>query len=215
MPGPFSVLHVCMGNICRSPMGERLLLARLRDAVGDRADQLVHSHSAGTGGWHAGEPMNPPAARQVVARGGEPAGFAAHQLRGADVDRADLILTATVEQVGYVLDLRDDAASRTFVVGEFGRLLADLTGDPALADLPPYEPTVAAVHARGVALVAAVDRLRAGEPARPEDELDDPWGLGDTYFGQVADELERHLRPLVAALTAGSTGSQVELIHRA
>jgi hypothetical protein len=52
-----------MGNICRSPMAERLLALAAREVVGDKADDLIHSHSAGTGGWHAGEEMNPPAAR--------------------------------------------------------------------------------------------------------------------------------------------------------
>ena len=28
---PFTVLHVCMGNICRSPMAERLLSRAVRD----------------------------------------------------------------------------------------------------------------------------------------------------------------------------------------
>ncbi|MFD0787333.1 phosphotyrosine protein phosphatase, partial [Micromonospora azadirachtae] len=52
---PFSVLHVCMGNICRSPMAERLLVLAVRDRLVRRgldpagADELVYSHSAGTG----------------------------------------------------------------------------------------------------------------------------------------------------------------------
>lgn len=55
---PFTVLHVCMGNICRSPMAERLLAVAVTAAAGadpETAQKLVHSHSAGTGGWHAGE----------------------------------------------------------------------------------------------------------------------------------------------------------------
>ena len=50
---PFSVLSVCMGNICRSPMAERLLVVAARDLVGDAADDLILSGSAGTGGWHS------------------------------------------------------------------------------------------------------------------------------------------------------------------
>ena len=71
---PFTVLHVCMGNICRSPMAERLLARAVHDRVPDGPEQLVRSVSAGTGGWHEGEEMNPPAARQVSARGGSPDG---------------------------------------------------------------------------------------------------------------------------------------------
>ena len=65
MPSPekrtFAVLHVCMGNICRSPLAERLLHLALRKHVGDRVDEEYLSHGAGTGGWHVGEGMNPPA----------------------------------------------------------------------------------------------------------------------------------------------------------
>ncbi|GAA3768516.1 phosphotyrosine protein phosphatase [Micromonospora maritima] len=199
---PFTVLHVCMGNICRSPMAERLLLLAVRERLGrldvDPAgsDALVHSHSAGTGGWHAGEEMNPPAARQVTARGGDVTGFAARRLRSDLIDAADLVLTATADQQEYVVALRPDAAGRTFVLGEFGRLLGSLDRSA----LPSAEPTPDAVHARGVALVAAVDALRQGASALPTDDLDDPWGRGDQCFSRVADEIEETVQPLAAAL---------------
>ena len=193
---PFAVLHVCMGNICRSPMAERLLVRAARERVGDKVDELLLSTSAGTGGWHAGEEMNPPAAREVRRRGADDAGFLARRLRGEHVDAADLILTATAEQVDYVIGLRPDAAGRTFVLGEFGRL----AGEVDLAKLPAPGAQPDAVYARGVALVEAVDEARAGQPALAEDELDDPWGRGDAFFVRVGEEIEAAVRPLVAAL---------------
>ena len=162
---PFTILHVCMGNICRSPMAERLLV----DVAGRPAAELVHVHSAGTGGWHAGEAMNPPAAREVRRRGGDPAGFAARKLRGEHLDSSDLVLTATGEQLDYVLALRPDAAPRTFVLGEFGRLLRASTcprchrSTPTAGSPAPAE----AVQARGEALVVAVDKARAGPHPGP------------------------------------------------
>ena len=136
---PFTVLHVCMGNICRSPMAERLLALAVLEQAGDAAADLVLSHSAGTGGWHEGEEMNPPAARQVRSRGGSPDEFAARKLRAEHIEAADLILTATADQYDYVTALRPDAADRTFVLGEFGRLLpmVDLTTQPEPAPPPP------------------------------------------------------------------------------
>src|SRR5436190_1104607 len=95
---PFSVLHVCMGNICRSPMAERLLHQAARERVGDKVDELLLSQSAGTGGWHEGDPMNPPAARELRRRGGDGTGFTARKLRAEHLDGADLVLTATDEQ---------------------------------------------------------------------------------------------------------------------
>jgi protein-tyrosine phosphatase len=193
---PFTVLHVCMGNICRSPMAERLLTRAVRDRAGDPAEELLRSVSAGTGGWHEGEEMNPPAARQVRARGGSVDGFAARKLRGDFIDEADLILTATADQFDYVVALRPDARSRTFVLGEFGRLLAGV--DPAA--LPRADARAESVHARGVAIVEAVDRLRGDELPRPGDDLDDPWGRGDQTFQRIGDEIEDSTVPFATLL---------------
>ncbi|GAB3814999.1 arsenate reductase/protein-tyrosine-phosphatase family protein [Micromonospora zhanjiangensis] len=200
---PFTVLHVCMGNICRSPMAERLLtlaarrrLERLPDADPGLLDELLHSHSAGTGGWHAGEEMNPPAARQVRTRGGDVDGFAARKLRSDQIDAADLVLTATADQQEYVTALRPDATARTFVLGEFGRLLPTVD----LAGLPPAGVAPDLVYTRGTALVRAVDQARAGAVPLAADDLDDPWGRGDQCFGRVADEIEETVEPLAAAL---------------
>ena len=193
---PFTVLHICMGNICRSPMAERLLVRAVRDRVGDRADQLLRSLSAGTGGWHEGEEMNPPAARQVRSRGGSIDGFAARKLRGGFLDEADLILTATSDQTDYVLALRPEAGPRTFVLGEFGRLLGRL--DPA--ELPAAEPEPDAVRARGVAIVAAAHRARGDDHPLPTDDLDDPWGRGDQTFQRIGDEIEDATVPFAKLL---------------
>ncbi|WP_033340177.1 arsenate reductase/protein-tyrosine-phosphatase family protein [Catenuloplanes japonicus] len=199
---PFSVLHVCMGNICRSPMAEHLLnmsFAR-RLAPGADADlgTLLYSHSAGTGGWHAGEKMNPPAAREIKRRGGDSSAFEARKLRSDHIDAADLILTATADQHEYVLALRPDAAARSFVLAEFGRLLAAVDESA----LPAAGATPELVHARGIALVAAVDAARAGADSLPTDDLDDPWGRGDAAFVRIADEIEATVDPLAARLLA-------------
>ncbi|WP_285904589.1 arsenate reductase/protein-tyrosine-phosphatase family protein [Paractinoplanes hotanensis] len=193
---PFTVLHICMGNICRSPMAERLLARAVRDRVGEQGDQLVRSVSAGTGGWHEGEEMNPPAARQVLARGGADSGFAARKLRGDFIDEAHLILTATADQYDYVVALRPDAAGRTFVTGEFGRLLGAIDASA----LPPAEPKPDAVHARGVAIVEAVKVLRGDDSPRPGDDLDDPWGRGDATFQRIGDEIEDTTVPFAVLL---------------
>src|SRR4051794_37222921 len=143
---PFSILHVCMGNICRSPMAERLLLVAARDIVGDKADDLLLVGSTGTGGWHAGAAMDRSAPQQVAARGGSADGFRARKLAHEHIEAADLILTATGEQQDYVLALRPEAAERTYVLGEFGRLLRAVD----LAGLPPAGPHPDAVYERGI-----------------------------------------------------------------
>lgn len=202
---PFTVLMVCMGNICRSPMAERLLRLRLAEHLGDDADELVVVHGAGTGGWHEGEPMHGQSAREVLARGGDPAGFQARTLTAAmlgapgdladQVPGADLVLTATIEQVEFVVSLMPSAAGRTFVLGEFARLAkqVDLDG------LPPAGTHRAAMGARGRALVAQADKLR--DTPRYADEVPDPWGRPPEYFSAVADQIDTAVTVLADRLT--------------
>src|SRR4051812_49911478 len=52
-----SVLFVCLGNICRSPLAEAAFRAEA-----DRLGLDVEIDSAGTGGWHIGPPPHPRAA---------------------------------------------------------------------------------------------------------------------------------------------------------
>ena len=61
-----SVLFVCLGNICRSPMAE----GAFQHLVNERGlmDQF-NLDSAGTGGWHAGEPPDPRSIRTAQKHG--------------------------------------------------------------------------------------------------------------------------------------------------
>ena len=200
---PFTVLHVCMGNICRSPMAERLLLlaAQQRLAKLDSTAELgalLVSTSAGTGGWHEGEEMNPPAARQIRLRGGNADGFTARKLTSAHLAGADLILTATADQSDYVHALAPDATARTFVLGHLGRLLRELD------KLPPADTDPERFAARAAALVEAADQQRAGAEPQPGDDLDDPWGRGDQTFQRIADDIDDALYALVDALLPGA-----------
>jgi protein-tyrosine phosphatase len=61
-----SVVFVCTGNICRSPIAEKVFATELeRAGLADR----VHVSSAGTGGWHVGEPADARAAALLRAEG--------------------------------------------------------------------------------------------------------------------------------------------------
>ena len=59
-----SVLFVCLGNICRSPLAEAALRAEA-----ERIGLAVEVDSAGTGDWHVGHPPDP-SAQAAARRGG-------------------------------------------------------------------------------------------------------------------------------------------------
>lgn len=54
--GPVSVLFVCLGNICRSPLAEGVFRQAVRN---HGCTNRFHIDSAGTGGWHSGSPPDP------------------------------------------------------------------------------------------------------------------------------------------------------------
>lgn len=79
---------MCLGNICRSPTAEGVMrhLAEQEGIAGD-----VVLDSAGTGGWHVGDPPDP-RSREAARRRGIVIAGAARQVSTADFHDFDLIL---------------------------------------------------------------------------------------------------------------------------
>ncbi|MEI6373758.1 MAG: low molecular weight protein-tyrosine-phosphatase [Actinomycetes bacterium] len=120
----YRVVAVCAGNICRSPIAE----AVLRRAF-DEAGLDVTVSSAGTGGWHAGDPADPRAMRVLNAHGYE----LDHRARQFDprwFDDVDLVLALDAENLA---DLRRLAQRHGL---EHAHVRALRSFDPALAGLP-------------------------------------------------------------------------------
>lgn len=129
MSDPFDVLVVCVGNLCRSPMAERLLRARLADA------RRVRVTSAGTRAV-VGAPMDASAAAQLERLGGDPSGFWARQLTARSVIEAGLVLTATRRLRSEVVELAPAALKRAFTLRELAALLEQRPWPGHPADLP-------------------------------------------------------------------------------
>jgi protein-tyrosine phosphatase len=117
------ILFVCMGNICRSPTAEGVMRGLLRDAG---LEEAVLVDSAGTGGWHAGEPPDRRATEAARRRGIRLEG-AARQFSPADFETFDLIVAMDRENLGELLALAPDEEAAEKV-----RLLREY--DPASAD---------------------------------------------------------------------------------
>lgn len=83
----YSVLFVCLGNICRSPMAEGILRQ-----MAEEKGWAIGVDSAGTGYWHVGEPPDRRAIRCLSAHGIDISGLRARQVSAEDFHRFDLIL---------------------------------------------------------------------------------------------------------------------------
>lgn len=77
-----SVLFVCLGNICRSPLAEAALRA---EAI--RAGLIVEVDSAGTGDWHVGSPPDPRAQATAKRHGIDISGYRGRQVTAEDFRR--------------------------------------------------------------------------------------------------------------------------------
>jgi len=83
------ILFICHGNICRSPMAE-FVMKDLAAKAGAGDCFLVAS--AATSTEEIGNPVYPPARRELAAHGIPCTGHAARQLTRADYDRYDLLI---------------------------------------------------------------------------------------------------------------------------
>ena len=86
--GSYRVAIVCLGNICRSPMADVVLTEKLA-AAGLGAVEVV---SAGTGGWHVGDPMDRRAAALLTAHGYDASAHEVRKFESAWFDDCDLVL---------------------------------------------------------------------------------------------------------------------------
>lgn len=87
MPGSPSVLFVCLGNICRSPLAE----AALRHEVHAAGIEVVVD-SAGTGSWHVGKGPDPRACAEAQRHGIDIRSYRARQVSPQDFVRFDRIV---------------------------------------------------------------------------------------------------------------------------
>lgn len=101
------VLMVCLGNICRSPTAEAVLRQRLR-AHG--LEHLVEVDSAGTGGWHVGDPPDARSQRHALRRGYDMSGQRARRVSEADFQHFDLLLAMDRNNLADLERLKPDEA---------------------------------------------------------------------------------------------------------
>nr|WP_308212849.1 low molecular weight phosphatase family protein [Mycolicibacterium sp. CAU 1645] len=164
------MLFVCTGNICRSPLAERL-------AVAYSARSPIPNFTVSSAGTRAmiGHPIHHEAAVVLEALGGHPSNFAARQLNSRIASAADLILTMTMAQRGAALQLAPHQLHRTFTLSEAAELASDVNVRN-LSDLAAHRPQVA-------------DHELSDVP--------DPIGQNSEFFATVGVQISNLLPPVL------------------
>lgn len=181
-----SILVVCTGNICRSPIAEGLLRAELARRFGQAAPRVS---SAGTAGWE-GSPATPEGVDAAGELGVDISGHRGRKVRGEMTREADLIVCMAGGHRDRLVAGLPELAGRTFTLKELVRLLEPQP--PASADASPWTmaPRVARAHA-----------MRQADPgAHPDEDVADPLGQPMEAYRAIAWELEEWISRLATGL---------------
>jgi protein-tyrosine phosphatase len=195
-----SILVVCTGNICRSPIAEGFL----RRSFAARGVSIDVS-SAGTAGLDGSEAM-PESVTAALERGADVASHRARRLLRDMVEHADVVLGMAAEHRDGVVEMVPNAVGRAFTLKELVRLLETLE---------PADPG-ASVEENVASRVAQADAARGAGAAQNLYDLDvpDPLGLGVESYRAVAWELDQWCARLVDGLVGASASADLRTAER-
>ncbi len=103
------LLFVCHGNICRSPMAEFVMKDLVRKAGREKE---FHISSAAVSREEIGNPVYPPARRELAKHGIRCDGHAAHQITRAELDSCDHIFYMDASNARYLRRLFGEDAAK-------------------------------------------------------------------------------------------------------
>lgn len=124
----YSLLFICLGNICRSPAAEGVMKAKVHAAG---LDDRFYIDSAGIGDWHVGQ-LPDSRMRERGARRGYRFDSHARQIRQSDFDDFDLLLVMDSGNYRAVTSQAPSASDRKKV-----RMLTDYLVEHTGTDVVP------------------------------------------------------------------------------
>jgi protein-tyrosine phosphatase len=102
------ILFVCLGNICRSPLAESVFRHLAREKGVESSFEI---DSAGTSGWHEGDPPDARSVATARARGVEVTG-GSRKLTAADLHRFDYIIAMDGQNRASIARLQAESGGR-------------------------------------------------------------------------------------------------------
>ena len=113
---PYSVLFVCLGNICRSPLAEGVFRQLVKQR---KLEDRISIDSCGTGNWHVGKP--PHVGTKAVAKKYDVSlsGIKARQVKDEDFDSFDLLVAMDQSNLSDLKRMRGAAQANIICLREF------------------------------------------------------------------------------------------------
>jgi len=127
-----SVLFVCMGNICRSPAAEGVFHHYVEKAG---YAGRINIDSAGTLGYHSGDPADS-RMRQVALKRGYALDSTARQVKHNDIDEFDLLVAMDLDNFRELMSFTADRKDHIRMLGHFLDSGKDSSKVPSVPD--PY-----------------------------------------------------------------------------
>ena len=156
-----SILFVCLGNICRSPLAEGVFRSVLAER-GMEDDFLIDS--AGMGDWHAGQAPDHRAIAVARANGLDISAQQARAITERDFERFDLILGMDRKNIRELNEIAPDAfRDKVQLFLDYAGSEAKEVPDPYFGDAAGFSETYRLIRAASEGLA---DRLAPARPAR-------------------------------------------------
>ncbi|GCL61370.1 low molecular weight protein-tyrosine-phosphatase [Pseudaquabacterium pictum] len=162
-PARVRLLMVCTGNICRSPMAEAVLRAKLQRSGLANA---VAVDSAGTHGFHKGTPADPRAVAQAARRGYRLDDLVSRPVVAADFSRFDLLLAMDHDNLA-TLHKRcppDEQHRLQLLLAHAPQLGADEVPDPYYSSVAAFDHALDLIEPACEGLLTEI-RRRLSTPA--------------------------------------------------
>lgn len=154
------VLFVCMGNICRSPTAEGVF-RQLAEAAG--LGGAIAIDSAGTHGYHVGEPPDRRAQAAAARRGYDLRGLRGRQVSAHDFHAFDYVLAMDRNNLAILEQLcPPQQAHKVGLFMEFGRSFAAEVPDPYYGGADGFERVLDMIEDAGRGLLQEIVRRNAG-----------------------------------------------------
>ncbi|MFZ2427805.1 MAG: low molecular weight protein-tyrosine-phosphatase [Propioniciclava sp.] len=151
------MVFVCWGNICRSPMAERIARAQ---ASAKHHDGIVFT-SAGVSSEETGNPIDPRARAVLTRHGYDASGHRAHRITAAEIADADLVIGLEPLHVDRMRKLVP-GADHLALLTDFDPDAEPGSGvpDPWYGEADGFEDTLAALEAAMPGILARATSLR-------------------------------------------------------